>query len=268
VSSGLVSSTNGCPRSLHAHVDFTGRQSYYNSGWLNSNQRWSVHLSSSIAPGTYHFMCLLHREGMTGKVVVAQPGTAVPTPAAQYAAGQRRLAAIEAKLAPAVAAERQGKFQLPAQPPGTGVVVAGAGTQAAQEASIDEFGPRPIQISVGQSVTWWLMGPHTITFNSNKTNDDIRATAPDGTVHLNPKALAPANGPGEPHGPPGPVKGLKFKVVAATSWNGQGFHNSGIFTNSFGPPLIEGYKITFTRAGTFKYICTVHDNMKGTVVVS
>ena len=112
------------------------------------------------------------------------------------------------------------------------------------------------------------MGPHTITFNSNKTNNDIRATAPDGTVHLNPRALLPASSPGEPHSAGNPGKGLKFKVVASTSWNGEGFHNSGIFTNSFGPPLIEGYKITFTRAGTYNYICTVHDDMKGTVVVS
>ena len=165
-------------------------------------------------------------------------------------------------------AERQGKLPIPKQPPGTGVVLAGSGSPAVQEAAIDEFGPRPIQIGVGESVTWWLLGPHTITFNSNKTNNDVRAVAPDGTVHLNPKALLPAAGPGEPHGPGGQGKGLKFKLVAATSWNGQGFHNSGIFTNSFGPPLIEGYKITFTRAGTYKYICTVHDDMKGTVVVS
>ena len=48
-----------------------------------------------------------------------------------------------------------------------------------------------VTIPVGGSVTWWLIGVHTITFGSNKTDDDIRATAPDGTVHLNPKAVAP-----------------------------------------------------------------------------
>ena len=31
--------------------------------------------------------------------------------------------------------------------------------------------------------------------------------------------------------------------------------------------MIEGYKLKFTHAGTYHYICTVHDNMKGTVVV-
>ena len=124
------------------------------------------------------------------------------------------------------------------------------------------------KIPVGGSVTWWIIGPHSITFNSDKTNNDIRAVAPDGTVHLNPPALAPAGGPGEP--PPakgGPTSGIHFKLVASSTWNGKGFHNSGVFQNSFGPPVIEGYKLTFTKAGTYHYICTVHDNMKGTVVV-
>ena len=33
------------------------------------------------------------------------------------------------------------------------------------------------------------------------------------------------------------------------------------------PHNIEGYKIKFTKAGTYNYICTVHDHMKGTVIV-
>jgi plastocyanin len=54
--------------------------------------------------------------------------------------------------------------------------------------------------------------------------------------------------------------------VAKTSWNGKGFLNSGIFGNS-NPPVIEGYQLTFTRAGKYRYICTVHDDMKGEVDV-
>jgi plastocyanin len=247
---------------------FDGTQSFYNSGWLDSNQKWTVHLSSSTAPGTYRFMCLLHRESMSGKLVVVPSGTAVQSPQAQYATGQKQLAKIEAALKPALLASRQGKVAGVDVPPG---VLAGSASQNVQEAEITEFGPRSVHIPVGGSVTWWLVGPHSLTFNSNKTNDDIRAVAPDGSVHINPKAAAPVNSPGEPppsgggggssNGPP------TFKVVASKTWNGKGFLNSGIFTNSFGPPLIEGYKLTFTRAGTYKYLCTVHDDMKGEVVV-
>jgi plastocyanin len=256
-----------CPSSKQAQPDFNGTQSYYNSGWLDANQKFSVHLSSSTPPGTYQFMCLLHREFMSGKVTVVAAGKTVASPAAQFAAGQAQQAKVEAALAPAVAALRQGKPPVPhVTLPGSNPALAGsAGNVPAQ---IDEFGPKTIKIPVGGSVTWYLLGDHSITFNSNKTDNDIRANAPDGTAHLNPKGLAPAGGPGEPPpGKPAFTTGIHFQVVASQSWNGKGFHSSGVFVNSFGPPVIEGYKLKFTTAGTYNYICTVHDRMKGTVVV-
>jgi plastocyanin len=217
-------------------------------------------------------MCLLHREGMTGKVVVVPSSTSVPSSSAQYAAGQKTLQAAEAKLQAEVAKERKGVPPTATKnPPVKPFVLAGSVNPTVNEAAITEFGPAKVHIPVGGSVTWYLVGVHTITFNSNKTDDDIRTVAPDGSVHLNPKALTPAHSPGEPHSsssgggssnaPP------TLKTVAQTKWNGVGFLNSGIFTNSMGPPLIEGYKVTFTKAGKYKYICTVHDNMKGEVDV-
>jgi plastocyanin len=253
-----------------AQPDFTGKESFYNSGWLGSNAKFTVHLASGIAPGTYRFMCLLHREGMTGKIVVVPASTSVPSPTAQFAAGQKQLQVVEAKLQSAVTALRQGKAPIPVKLPGAHPALAGSGSPSV-EAAVTEFGPQKIHIPVGGSVTWYFIGDHTITFNANKSDDDIRAVAPDGSVHLNPKALAPANGPGEPPSSSagsgsrnGPVR---FKVVAATKWNGSGFLNSGVFINSNPPSNIEGYKVTFTRAGRYKYICAVHDGMKGEVDV-
>ena len=264
---------NACPKQ-DPQPEFDGTQSFYNSGWLDSKAKFTVKLSKSTAPGTYRFMCLLHREGMTGKIVVVPSGTSVTSPSDQYAAGQKQLAAVEAKLKPAADALAQGKppvpgITLPAKNP----VLAGSGAQSVQEAEITQFGPQTIKIPVGGSVTWFIIGPHSITFNSDKSNNDIRSVAPDGTVHLNPKAVGPGNAPGEPppsssggspngssNGPP------SFKVVATKTWDGSGFLNTGVFVNSM-PPLIEGYTITFTKAGTYKYICTVHDDMKGEVDV-
>jgi plastocyanin len=258
-----------CPNSQHEQPDFNGTQSYYNSGWLDANQRWTVHLSSSTSPGTYRFMCLLHREFMSGKITVAPSTKTIMSPAAQFALGQKQQARDEAALASAVANLRQGKPPAPAgHGPGVppNAVLAGSGGNA--PAQIDEFGPKTIKIPVGGSVTWYFLGDHTIAFNSDKSDNDARINAPDGTAHLNPKALGPAGGPGEPPpGPGGPRTGIHLKVVASSSWNGKGFHNSGIFINSMGPPVIEGYRLKFTRAGTYHYICTVHDHMKGTVIV-
>ena len=194
---GAPSSKGPCPNSTQP--DFTGKQAYYNSGWLNKDAKFTVHLSKATPAGTYYFMCLLHREGMTGKINVVPSGTAVPSPSAQAATGARQLAAVEAKLAPAAAALLKGKPPIPVTIPGKAVVLAGSGSPSAQEAEIAEFGPKTIKIPVGGSVIWYLLGDHSITFGSNKTNNDVRKTAPDGTVHLNQQALGPAGGPGEPH---------------------------------------------------------------------
>jgi len=256
-----------CPRSQHEQPAFDGSQSFYNSGWLDANEHWSVHVSSATPPGTYRFFCLLHREFMNGKLTVVPSDKPIPSPSAQYALGQKQLARMEAALAPAVASLRQGKPPVPnaVLPPNSAL----AGSGGNVPAQIDEFGPKTIKIPVGGSVTWYFLGDHTITFNSNKTDNDARTNAPDGTAHLNAKALLPAGGPGEP--PPNKLpsykSGIHLDVVASSRWNGQGFHNSGVFVNSFGPPVIEGYKLTFTKAGTYNYICTVHDDMKGKVVV-
>jgi plastocyanin len=261
--------TSICPNSQHEQPDFNGSQSYYDSGWLNTNQKWTVHLSSGTPAGVYRYLCLLHREFMSGQIDVMPSSTSVPSPSAQTAAGQKQIAGWEAQLQGAVQNLRQGK---PPDPhitlPAGNVILTGSGGQV--PAQVDEYGPKTIKVPVGGSVTWYLVGDHSITFNSDKTNNDVRLDAPDGTVHINPQAVAPVNGPGEP--PPGKPSGNPngpptFKVVASKTWDGSGFLNSGVFVNSFGPPLIEGYKVTFTKAGTYKFICTVHDHMKGTVVV-
>jgi plastocyanin len=270
LASGVPSPKAPCAKTTPSVFD--GTQSYDNSGWLASKARFAVHISSSTSPGTYYFMCLIHREGMSGKIVVVPASSPVPSPAAQAALGKSQLKAAEAMIAPFVSIVRQGiqalaaarHVQLPAAvTAGTAPVLAG-GPQG-----IDTFGPKVVKVPVGGSVTWYLLGLHSITFNATKANNDVRKTAADGTVHLNSRALLPAGGPGEPQKPlsGGSRTQPKFVVVAESSWDGKGFHNSGVFSNSHGPPVIEGYKITFTHAGTYKYICTVHDNMKGTVIV-
>jgi len=256
--------TNVCPNSQHEQPDFNGTQAYYNSGWPDSGGNWSIHFSSSTAPGSYHFMCLLHREGMAGHINVAPASKTIMSPSAQYTIGQQQLAKDVAQLSGALAATRKGEAPIPGVTiPGENATLAGSGLPTAV-GSIDEFGPRVVHIPVGGSVTWWLVGAHTIQFNSDKSNDDIRLVAPDKTVHINPAAAGPANAPGQPP-PPKPGKGITFTLGGSKSWNGSGFLNIGVWA-SF-PPALQGFKLTFTKAGTYKYICAVHDNMKGTVVV-
>jgi plastocyanin len=268
LASGVPSATGACAtKSVPA---FDGSQSYYNSGWLKNDETFTVHISSATPPGTYRFLCLIHREFMQGKITVVPASTMVPSPAADAALGRKELAQDEAPLTGPAKLLAEGKPPIPGVTlPGSNPVLVGSGAPGSNTpGQIDQFGPQLVHIPVGGSVTWWLAGDHTITFNSNNSDNDVQTVYKNGDVQINAKAAAPAGGPGEPHTPltGGTQTHINFKVVAQGSWNGKGFHNSGLFENS-NPPNIEGYKITFTRAGTYKFICTVHDNMKGTIVV-
>ena len=88
--------------------------------------------------------------------------------------------------------------------------------------------------------------------------------AANGTVSFNRKAIEPANSPkppepaqGSPNGPPPPV------TFDGGTWDGTGFHSSGS-ANALGDFF---YKLTFTKAGTYKYECLIHPDMLGTVKV-
>lgn len=126
LASGVPSAKQACP--VVAKPAFDGSQSYYNSGWLASKENFTVHLSSSTPTGTYRFLCLIHREGMQGKITVVPSGKPVPSPAAQYAAGQKQLVADEAGLAAPAKLLTQGKPPIPGLTlPGSDPVLAGSG---------------------------------------------------------------------------------------------------------------------------------------------
>ncbi len=270
LASGAPPAKTACPKT--AQPSFDGSQSFYDSGWLKNNQRFTVHLSATTPAGSYRFMCLLHREGMSGQINVVPASASVASPAAQAARGQAQVAKLEGLLVRSAALLKQGKPPVPGLTlPGSNPILTGSGAGPGSNvpAQIDEYGPALVHVPVGGSVTWWLAGDHSITFNSTSADNDIQSVAPDGSLHFNPKAVAPVGGPGEPGKP---LKGgtrshINFKVVASQSWNGKGFHNSGVFGNSQPPNIEELPELTFTRAGTYKFICTVHDDMKGTIVV-
>ena len=163
VASGAPPKKSACAKA--SGPAFDGSQSFVNSGWLDSKAKWTLHVSGSTAPGTYHFMCLLHREGMSGNLDVVPSSTSVPSPQAQYAAGQKKLASDEKTLQSALVALRQGKPPIPGlELPGKNVVLAGSGNPASTvEAAITEFGKSKISIPVGGSVIWYLIGPHSVT---------------------------------------------------------------------------------------------------------
>jgi plastocyanin len=253
-----------------ADKPFAGTEAFFNSGYLAPTiQNFDMKLADNIAPGTYGYYCLLHGTDMSGSLEVVAKDTAVPDAAAVTKQGNDERDAALAKVKDAVAALPQGTVPaLGFIPPSPTQVFAGSGADDPIAPGIEEFGPKQIKVPVGGAVTWIFLGPHTVSFNAPADAKDFLVKGSDGGYHVNDKANAPAGGPGvegpsgpPPQGPPPPPK-----IVDGGSFDGTGFRSTGVVL-SF-PPALSGYKLTFTKAGTYGYVCLVHPGMFGTVQVS
>ncbi|HVF20455.1 MAG TPA: hypothetical protein VNA14_09445 [Mycobacteriales bacterium] len=231
-------------------TEFTGTDQLFTSGWITSDQPFTFTIGAAAVPGTYNYFCQLHAN-MVGTLTVVAAGATVPAPAEVTAKGAAEKAAFVAALAPGYAAVKAGK---------TPQVLAGALGGEGVPAEVDAFGPAEATVAVGGKVTWTVRGPHSIAFNAPADAVGFRLPGSDGAVHRNGKALKPAGGPGQVTGPEGPSS----DPIDAGKWNGEGFHSSGLI-RAFAKPVT--YSMIFTKAGTYKYLCTIHIDMEGTVKV-
>ena len=249
-----------CTKDQQSQKDFDGTQTYFNSGWLVPDQTFSLKLSDSVKPGTYSFICLLHLDLMTGQLTVVDKGQAADTQQQVKANADKQLSDQVAKLKPGVDASSKTTADR---------AQAGVLAQDAPGAQATLFAPKEISIPVGGSVNWTIFGPHTISFNVPQDAVGALTKGADGTVSVNLKALGPTGGPGQPPPPapgtpPGPPPTAPI-VIDAGSWDGKGFRNSGLVV-SF-PPVLFGYKLTFTQPGAYPFRCVIHVDMEGTVKV-
>lgn len=248
-----------------AQPAFDGTQAVFNSGFLPDDATFDVELADDIAPGTYNYFCLLHRQGMTGTITVVADDTDVPS-AAEVAttAADELEERFASKLKPAAT-------ELAATP--ADKAVAGAPPIEGQEdlaAILNAFGPGEVEAKAGAPVTWTVFGPHTIAVNAPADANGIMVKGPDGAWHANPKAFEPAGGAGAPpppEGDPGPPDpNAPPVVIDGGTFDGEGFHSSGLIL-SFGAPVYQ-YKLTFAKAGTYQITCQIHPDMKGSVKVT
>lgn len=251
-----------------AQPAFNGRQAYYSSGFLEPGKDFAVKLADDIKPGDYYFYCNLHGAEMSGYIEVKDKDASIPTQATLDKEAKDQIAkAAGADLAGSYKDAQAGKAEFQGN-------LAGFGTEGS-EAGVNEFIPKDTKIKVGETVTWTILGPHTITFNPPAGVTTPMQKAPDGAWHLSAKVMAPAGGPGMPGGPPPattgtPAPGLpKPKNVNGGKFDGAGFRSSGFFI-SFpdAPGSFFSYSLTFTKAGTFAYQCLIHPPMVGTVQVT
>ncbi|MDQ4145542.1 MAG: hypothetical protein M3198_17735, partial [Actinomycetota bacterium] len=184
--------TKPCPNV--AQPRFNGRQAYYNSGYLPPEANFSVTLADDIRPGNYSFYCNLHGPMMSGTIRVIGRGDSIPSQQEVDRQARQQIDRVFEPTRRAFEEATTGRAPFP--------TLAGYGSQESMNTAINEFIPRTIRTRVGETVTWVVFGPHTISFNPTPDAQPLLTRAPDNTFHLNEKAVAPAGGPGQPPPPP------------------------------------------------------------------
>lgn len=251
---GLPPAQEACPGQLEEPPAFTGRQTFYSSGFLPDEATFEVELADDIAPGSYRFMCLVNRTEMTGILNVQPKGTSITGPA-------DLLKQAETEIAQAIGRTRPRAEQVRSTTtPDT--AVAGAPDLAFQApiegqrevtSTVNVF-PTEVSVPAGGAVSWTLNGAHMIAFNAPEDARPLYAIDADGVVRANKKGANPS---GSPPRPPG------ASVVDGGPFDGSGFKNSGLLVG-------EGdltYRLTFTQPGTYQYRCLFHTEMEGSVKV-
>jgi plastocyanin len=200
--------------------------------------------------GNFKLVCLVH-EDMTGVVHVLAPGIPLPHNQAYY--DRQGLQVKRALLADGDRASDASDRSPPNH------VVAGTGEVAATPGghvnlAVMRFSDHVTYIRAGQTVQWNNEDPstpHTITF---------------GTEPINP--IPPSTNVGTD------LDGARHATIRSTA---DSVHSGFIVAEPQervglpqAPPGITRFRVTFTHAGIYPYICALHDNlgMHGEVIVS
>lgn len=246
-----------CPPGGDVQPAFTGRQAFYNSGYIpfqgQGANTFTVRIAKDAAPGTYAYFCNYHWVGMQGTVKIVAKSQRVPSPAAV-----RRTARDQAERdarATFAAARKEARAAKPV------AGVAARPLYAPRYVSANEYFPHAIRTKVGEPVTWRVDGlAHTISFNV-PSYFPVFTLKRNGDVNYDARASRPAKWtvppPTEENFTPQP------RTIDVGEWNGSGgFHSSGLLNDG------DSFTLRFTKPGTYPYACAVHPQMIGRVVVT
>lgn len=227
-----------------------------------------VHVSA--APGSYVFICRVHA-GMKGRLNVL-PANATAPSSSQVAKQVARQ--VRHDLRGAWAADRRASHDaLIRNRNGTGTWYVTAGTSSADgRVALLEFLPKAIDIQPGDKVFFRPRSPnepHTVTFPGDLGTEFV-PFCEDGSTDVPP-------GPtGCNFGPPDELEldggnGV-WQVTTPTTVSDSGIIGPRRWTSDIGLPataILNTWTVSFSgaAAGTYTYVCQIHDGMEGTVVV-
>jgi len=239
---------------------------FTSSGFVESDLPGPKEFTLSFPkPGTYPYVCLLHAAnapggaivGMKGTVVVQAAGAAYPMTPDQVNADVQKEMASDVAMAKADEASyiaMGDSMQPEAMADGSMKYHVIVGTMD-MENSLDyqRFIPGNITVHAGDTVEWAMTMPNLHNVALGK--DVVLFSAVN-----------------QPSGPPKLVLNPEFAFPAGgPEYTGTGYYNSGPLAVPGSPPQAgaQSYALKFVTAGTFEFICAVHDElgMNGHVTV-
>ena len=222
-----------------------GNTNFDGSGFLNTALmfRGSSATVTFLTPGSYVFACVIH-PGMSGEIDVVAAGaggatTQADADAAGAASAESLLSQVESVRAARLAsvdsvknADGTTTWNIFADASTVATDLPGGGTGYLE---LFEMLPPGLEIGVGDTVHWSASGVHTVSFP---------ATGQDPTTI-------------DPFGP----------AAGTDTYDGTGFYSSGLL--NAGPGAPSAYSLTFPTAGTFGYVCALHQflGQRGVIAV-
>jgi plastocyanin len=250
----------GCPGATPDGSSFDG-SACVNSDILllpEDSDSTATSLSYSVtfpSAGNFKFVCLVHAD-MTGLVHVLTASAALPHDQDFYDRQAQReqamLLAESSRLEGRGTPGQEDRTQSSAVAAGIGEVVTTTGA-GSHTAALMRFVPDTIIVHVGDIVEWTSLDPsinHTVTFGTEPDDPRVASTsvqpASDGPRQAS--ITTPADSLNSGFLSPAPQDRANLTQAA---------------------PGVTRFRVTFKSAGTFNYICAVHDQlgMKGTVIV-
>ncbi|HEX5369559.1 MAG TPA: plastocyanin/azurin family copper-binding protein [Dehalococcoidia bacterium] len=206
-----------------------------NSGLMEEGGVYSMTFNT---PGIYQYLCVIH-PGMVGSVQVVPAGnTGASSPANVSAQAKAQLdAAVAAGNASVAATHPTSAKNADGTTTYTNLIPASVG-----QVDLFQFVDPSVNVKVGDTVKWInnTEVPHTVTFGIQNAGPSFQGP------------FVPTTAP------------------VGTTYDGTGLINSGIYSAGFPGSVGNSFSVTFTKPGTYAYICLLHSDlgMAGVVNVS
>lgn len=248
-------------RAPDAPVETYSGVDYRNSGFLSNGTvvpPLDAYSLTFDTPGTYEYICLIHPTTMKGEIVVEPPAAAdVPSQEDIDAMAEAEVAPLleQAEELRASAASSDMVRSEPG-PNGTTIWHIPAGrTGSDSRIEIYDYFPKNVSVQEGDTVIWTSTFFHQVIFHPGQPAPEFVVPTPVEGQELPNLVVSPE---------------VAFPIKPSGEFDGTEMFSSGLI-GTLGGPLPGGttFAMTFSKAGSYDYVCATHRplGMEGVITV-